>query len=478
MLILTLVVSCGGPSTAEIQLTGVVERVESTGFTLRDVQVQSGPQPCTLSGLRVESSRTEPRLNVGDSVQVQGAYDSSSCVIKLEKSTHTMKVTVAAPVAIKLEGVIERVSRGSLVLRDVSVLDGPSPCTLSALPVEIQRDVLAPEGLAAQDHIAVTGEYQTDNCTVMVKNPPHVVSFLPVPIELEGIVRQGQARRFTLQHVAILSGPTPCSLQSLTVTVDPARASLPELQEALKVRVFGEYHTADCEVYVGARTHRIEALPTPVRLEGRVLAVDTQGVTLGGVKVLDGPTPCRTDSLKVIATLARPPRPQEALQVQGQYDPVSCEVVALQVLPTTSSGTPATGLPSSDSSASSLWSTLPFVASGGISLIGDIQLIGGALGFQIMDRLYVQAGASFGSGETRNPHGVPIEVKLQAYSVEVLYQITDLFLVGGGGGLLSFESAIGSRWSQRGSVPFLTVVAGIKFGPLFFRGGAALPLGD
>ena len=118
------------------------------------------------------------------------------------------------------------------------------------------------------------------------------------------------------------------------------------------------------------------------------------------------------------------------------------------------------------------------VASGGLALLGESRLYGGAIGFRLLPKVYVQIGFGTGSGETRNENGIPIDLDFQAYGVSGLYQITDLFVIGGGFGLLSMEASIGSRWSDDLSVPFVTVLGGVKVGPLLLTGGVALPLGD
>lgn len=282
-------------------------------MVLKDVRVEEGPMPCRLGGLPVRASRqafsAERAPKPGDLVRVRGVYDEEACTVQLEEPTHAVEVVAAAPVPIELEGVVERVARGSLVLRNVTVLKGPTPCTLSALPLEIQQPVLAPKEVAEGDKLAVVGEYSEQDCKVVVKAPPHLVELLPVPIELEGVVKQGSPRRFTLRDVEVLDGPDPCTLDGLPVRVaSSAPAPAPEVWEKVRVRVVGEYRPDACEVQVAGRGHRVEVQPTVVRWEGQIAqALANPGrLTLEGVEALDGPEPCRRDRAEIMTPRLRP----------------------------------------------------------------------------------------------------------------------------------------------------------------------------
>jgi hypothetical protein len=86
------------PAPVAIELEGVVARAGRESFTLSEVTVFSGPQPCSLERLtvQVESRALLPSspLQPGDLVTVKGEYHAKDCIVRLNAPTHYVR---AAP---------------------------------------------------------------------------------------------------------------------------------------------------------------------------------------------------------------------------------------------------------------------------------------------------------------------------------------------------------------------------------------------
>lgn len=163
------------PAPAAIALEGVVARAGQESFTLGEVTVFSGPQPCSLERLVVQVESRDlispSALHAGDLVTVKGDYHAEDCTVRLNAPTHYVELR---PVPIKLQGTVAQVSSDHVILQGVKVLEGPQPCTTENLTVRVRGAA----NLRSGEGVEVVGEYDPQNCRVSVGQPTH--SFVPI----------------------------------------------------------------------------------------------------------------------------------------------------------------------------------------------------------------------------------------------------------------------------------------------------------
>jgi hypothetical protein len=252
------------PAPVAIELEGVVARAGQESFTLSEVTVFSGPQPCSLERLtvQVESRALLPSspLQPGDLVTVKGEYHAKDCIVRLNAPTHYVELR---PVPITLEGIVSAGTPTQFALKNVIVLAGPQPCKLENLPVHVKSDAAQTEPVQTNERVRVAGEYHPEGCRVELTAPKHSVERLPTTVKLQGTVAQVGSDQVILQGVRVLEGPQPCTTENLTVHVRGTAS----LHGGEGVEVVGEYNPKSCQVSVEQPTHsfaQISAPPVPV----------------------------------------------------------------------------------------------------------------------------------------------------------------------------------------------------------------------
>lgn len=252
------------PAPAAIELEGVVARAGQESFTLSEVTVLSGPQPCSLERLivHIEARNLLPStaLQAGDLVTVRGEYHPEDCTVRLNTPTHYVELR---PVSIELEGIVSAGTPTQFALKNVIVLAGPQPCRLENLPVQVTSNQAQTEPIQLAERVRVTGEYHSESCRIELASRQHSVERLPTTIKLQGTVAQVGSDQVTLQGVRVLDGPQPCTTENLAVRVRGAAT----LRGGEGVEVVGEYNPKHCQVSVEQPTHsfaRLSAPPVPV----------------------------------------------------------------------------------------------------------------------------------------------------------------------------------------------------------------------
>lgn len=247
-----------------IELEGVVARAGQESFTLSEITVLAGPQPCSLERLivQIESKNLLPpsALQAGDLVTVKGEYHAEDCTVRVNTPTHYVELR---PVSIELEGIVNAGTPTQFALKNVIVLVGPQPCRLENLAVQVTSNRAQIEQIQLAERVRVTGEYHPDSCRVELASQEHSVERLPTPIKLQGTVAQVGSDHVILQSVQVLDGPQPCTTENLAVRVRGAAS----LHGGEGVEVVGEYNPKSCEVSVEQPTHsfaRLSAPPVPV----------------------------------------------------------------------------------------------------------------------------------------------------------------------------------------------------------------------
>lgn len=484
IIVIVIVLLMRPPTAITVEFEGVVTHGDAQAFALKDVQAKDGRVTiCSREHLAVRVERAPIPLSVGDRVTVKGEYDEKSCQITVKATEHYVRMTVPAPVAIELEGVVARAGQESFTLSEVTVLSGPQPCSLERLIVQIEsRDLLPPSALQAGDLVTVKGNYHAEDCTVRVSAPTHYVELRPVSIELEGIVSAGTPAQFTLKNVIVLAGPQPCRFENLPVQVKSDQVQTEPVQLAERVRVKGEYRPDSCRIELASRQHSVERLPTTIKLQGTVTQVGSDQVVLQGVRVLDGPQPCTTESLAVRVRGAASLRGGEGVEVVGEYNPKSCQVSVEQPthsfarlsappvpVPQPSVPTPQTpGVPPIPTPTGGL----PFFISGGVSSIGPVLAFRGSVGMAFNDSLKGMLSVGYGSGSIQKPELTkPVNFTVMPVDFTVWYSLESGLHVGGGAGVLIVQ---GPKPKFSNTVPMIHIAVGFAITDfLMLSGGIA-----
>lgn len=248
------------PAPVTIELEGVVARAGQESFTLSDVTVFSGPQPCSIERLavQIESRNLSPptALQPGDLVTIKGEYHAQDCTVRLSAPMHYVQLR---PVPIELEGIVTAGTATQFALKNVIVLSGPQPCRLENLSVQVKSDQAQTEQISLAERVRVKGEYHPESCRVELSDQKHSVERLPTTIKLQGTVAQVGSDQVILQGVRVLDGPQPCTTNNLAVRVRGAAS----LRGGEGVEVLGEYNPKSCQVSVDQPTHSFARLSTP-----------------------------------------------------------------------------------------------------------------------------------------------------------------------------------------------------------------------
>ncbi len=470
------------PAAITAEFEGVVAHGDAQAFVLKDVQARDSKLSlCSRENLAVRVERAPTTLSVGDRVTVKGEYNEKVCQVTVKSAEHYVRVTVPAPVAIELEGVVARAGQESFTLSEVTVLSGPQPCSLERLTVQIESpSLLPPSALQAGDLVTVKGNYHAEDCTVRLSAPTHYVELRPVSIELEGIVSAGTSAQFALKNVIVLAGPRPCRLENLAVQVKSDQAQTEPIQLAERVRVRGEYRPDSCRVELTSRQHSVERLPMTIKLQGTVAQVSSDQVTLQGVRVLEGPQPCSTESLAVRVRGAANLRGGEGVEVVGEYNPKNCQVSVEQSthsfarlsappVPVPSVPTPQPpGVPPIPTPAGGL----PFFISGGVSSIGPVLAFRGSVGMALNDSLKGMLSIGYGSGSIQKPELTkPVNFTVMPVDFTLWYSLGGGLHIGGGAGVLIVQ---GPKPKFSNTVPTIHIAVGFAITDfLMLSGGVA-----
>jgi hypothetical protein len=475
------------PATVTAEFDGVVARGEGQEFFLTEVQVRDRPiSLCSQENLAVRVEREPAVIKPGDRVTVKGEYDGKECRVIVKSTDHYVKVTVSAPVAIELEGVVARAGQESFTLSEITVFAGPQPCSLDRLAIQVEsRDLMPPATLQAGDLVTIKGDYHAEDCTVRLSAPTHYVELRPVSIELEGIVAAGTPTQFALKNVFVLAGPQPCRLENLSVQVMSDRAHVEQLQLAERVRVKGEYHADSCRVELVSRGHSVERLPTAIKLQGTVAQVNSDEVVLQGVTVLNGPQPCTTDNLSVRVRATAGLRGGEGVEVIGEYNPKSCHVSVEQpthslaqlsappvpvpqppVMPPSVPQPQPPGVPPIPPPPSM---GLPFFISGGVSSVGPVLAFRGSIGTTIASPLKGMISVGYGSGSIQKPELTkPVNFTVIPLDLTIWYPIAGGIHIGGGFGALIVQ---GPKPKFSNTVPTVHIAVGFAINDLLMLSG-------
>nr|BAL54855.1 hypothetical protein HGMM_F21A08C38 [uncultured Acetothermia bacterium]BAL58565.1 hypothetical protein HGMM_OP2C115 [Candidatus Acetothermum autotrophicum] len=473
------------PAAITAEFEGVVASGDAHAFVLKDVQAKdSRVTLCSRDNLAVRVERAPVSVNAGDRVAVKGEYHEKTCQVTVKSAEHSVRVTILAPVAIELEGVVARAGQESFTLSEVTVLSGPQPCSLERLIVQIEsRSLLPSSALQAGDLVTVKGEYHAEDCTVRLSAPTHYVELRPVSIELEGIVSAGTPTQFALKSVVVLAGPQPCRLDNLPVQVKSEQAQTEPVQLSERVRVKGEYHPESCRVELASRQHSVERLPTTIKLQGTVAQVGSDQVILQSVRVLEGPQPCTTENLAVRVRGAAALRGGEGVEVVGEYNPKSCQVSVEQpthsfarmstpLVPVPPVTPPSVPQPPGVPPIPTPTGGLPFFISGGVSSIGPVLAFRGSVGMAFNNSLKGMISVGYGSGSIQKPELTkPVTFTVMPVDFTVWYSLGGGLHVGGGAGVLIVQ---GPKPKFSNTVPTVHIAIGFAITDfLMLSGGIA-----
>lgn len=487
VIVIFIVLLTRPPAAITAEFEGVVAHGDAQAFALKDVQARDSKLSlCSRENLAVRVARESVALAVGDRVAVKGEYDEKACQITVKSAEHYVRVTVPAPVAIELEGVVARAGQEGFTLSEVTVFSGPQPCSLERLTVQIgSRDLLPPNALQAGDLVTVKGEYHSEDCTVRVSTPTHYVELRPVSIELEGVVSAGTPTQFALKNVIVLAGPQPCQLENLPVQVKSDQAQTEPIQLSERVRVTGEYRPDSCRVELATRQHSVERLPTTIKLQGTVAQVGSDQVVLQGVRVLDGPQPCTTENLAVRVRGAASLRGGEGVEVVGEYNPKSCHVSVEQPthsfarlsappvpVPQPPVTPPSVPQPPGVPPIPTPTGGLPFFISGGVSSIGPVLAFRGSVGMAFNSSLKGMLSVGYGSGSIQKPELTkPVNFTVMPVDFTVWYSLGGGLHIGGGAGVLIVQ---GPKPKFSNTVPTIHIALGFAITDfLMLSGGIA-----
>jgi hypothetical protein len=400
------------PAPAAIELEGVVARAGQGSFTLSDVTVFSGPQPCSLERLtvQIESRVLLPSspLQPGDLVTIKGDYHAQDCTVRLSAPMHYVELR---PVPITLEGIVSAGTPTQFALKNAIVLAGPQPCKLENLPVHVKSDQAQAEPAQINERVRVTGEYHPESCRVELTAPKHSVERLPTTVKLQGTVAQVGSDQVILQRVRVLEGPQPCTTENLTVRVRGTAS----LRGGEGVEVIGEYNPKSCQVSVEQPTHsfaQISAPPVPV------------------------PQPPVTPP--TTPTVPQPPIP-------------------------TPTPPPTPAIPTGG---------LPFFISGGVSSVGPVLAFRGSVGMAFNSSLKGMFSVGYGSGSIQKPELTkPVNFTVMPIDFTVWYGLGGGLHIGGGAGVLIIQ---GPKPKFSNTVPTVHIAVGFAITDfLMLSGGVA-----
>jgi hypothetical protein len=400
------------PAPAAIELEGVVARAGQEGFTLSEVTVFSGPQPCSLERLtvQVESRALLPSspLQPGDLVTVKGEYHAKDCIVRLNAPTHYVELR---PVPITLEGIVSAGTPTQFALKNVIVLAGPQPCKLENLPVHVKSDQAQAEPAQINERVRVTGEYHPESCRIELTAQKHSVERLPTTVKLQGTVAQVGSDQVILQRVRVLEGPQPCKTENLTVRVRGTAS----LRGGEGVEIVGEYNPKSCQVSVEQPTHsfaQISAPPVPV------------------------PQPPVTPP--TTPTVPQPPVP-------------------------TPTPPPTPAIPTGG---------LLFFISGGVSSVGPVLAFRGSVGTTLNSSLKGMFSVGYGSGSIQKPELTkPVNFTVMPIDFTVWYGLGSGLHIGGGAGILIVQ---GPKPKFSNTVPTVHIAVGFAITDfLMLSGGVA-----
>ncbi len=400
------------PAPTAIELEGVVARAGQGSFTLSEVTVFSGPQPCSLERLavQVESRALLPStpLQPGDLVTVKGEYHSKDCIVRLNAPTHYVELR---PVPITLEGIVSAGTPTQFALKNVIVLAGPQPCKLENLPVHVKSDQAQTEPAQMNERVRVIGEYQPESCRVELTAQKHSVERLPTTVKLQGIVAQVGSDQVILQNVKVFEGPQPCTTENLAVRVRGTAS----LRGGEGVEVVGEYNPKSCQVSVEQPTHsfaQISAPPVPI------------------------PQPPVTPP--TTPTVPQPPIP-------------------------TPTPPPTPAIPTGG---------LPFFISGGVSSVGPVLAFRGSVGMALTSSLKGMISVGYGSGSIQKPELTkPVTFTVMPIDFTLWYGLGGGLHIGGGAGVLIVQ---GPKPKFSNTVPTVHIAVGFALKDfLMLSGGVA-----
>lgn len=160
----------------------------------------------------------------------------------------------------ELEGTVASGTRSRFTLSDrtddpLVILQGPTPCTLQNLEVEVDaaHQDIVPD-LRERDRVRVKGSYISEgiSCRVRVDSPGHYVRRVDVTplIVYKGQVKDFEPRRWLVLRLNSIQdvekGPYPCSLDEVRVDISDPRWDVLSLSKGQRVRVEGLYNHDTC----------------------------------------------------------------------------------------------------------------------------------------------------------------------------------------------------------------------------------------
>lgn len=367
------------PAPVVVSLKGTVISGDARDFFLKDVEpLDQTLVLCSRERLAVRAEIPGPAIKPGDKVELKGEYDVTTCRVVARANEHYVRVTVPAPVAIELEGIVVRASRTGFALGNVTVLDGPQPCTLENLSVVIGSEQARVEDAQVRERVRVRGEYHTDTCRVEMSSRAHLLERLPMPIRLQATVTQvAPNNELILGSVKVTEGPQPCTTEQLRARVRPDRAM--GLRGGETVEITGEYNPRECQVSVEQPAHSLALLTAPA---------------------VPIPTP----------PVAQPPTP------------------TTPPIPAPQPPTPPLPQPSSK---------LPFFLSGGVSMVGPVMAVRGSAGLVLSGALKGMLSVGYGSGSIQKPELTkPVNFTVMPVDFTLWYSLGGGLHIGGGAGVL------------------------------------------
>ncbi len=372
-----------------------------------------------------------------------------------------------------------------------------------------------------------TNQSETTNTEVTTAQPETTTSEPETPVvaqqEIKLVIsylRQGvQPNQHYVKVEEVLAGPTPCSQDSLLVTLDNSGVAL-AWQADDRMEILGAYvnDVSGCQISLNQATHTIKALPKPepvieaepevpevteptttsestetreqpeslleypVRIHGTMSALRDTTAFFIVDEVVEGEFDCTQATVELSdPTLAQI---DGAYEVQGLYDPVTgnCELRLVNPLQGVQLITPPVSTPVVEAVPSGGVSTpvnptapsSPFYLSAGVSLVEQIPVFSGSAGLTLTPELKGMASFGMGSGEVELalPSGEPITADVSIMLVEAtgLYQVSGPFHVGISGGVMMLSGDYDLPYPVSGStrfsatVPVLGAMVGYELG--------------
>lgn len=400
------------PATIAVRLEGVVISGDARAFFLKEAQsLDRALTLCSRDRLAVHIEIPNVSVKPGDKVELNGEYDAPACRVSVKTNEHYVRVTVAAPVAIELEGLVSRATRTSFALRDVRVFEGPQPCTLDNLSVSVSSDQARVEDAQLGDRVRVRGEYW-ETCRVELVNQSHRLERLPMAIKFQAtVVQVAPNNELVLSSVKVVEGPQPCTTEQLRARVRADRAT--GLRGGETVEISGEYDPKVCQVSVEQPAHSLALLAAPPATP----------------PVPQPPTPTTPPTLPTPPT---PPLPPPSIR-------------------------------------------LPFFISGGVSMIGPVMAFRGSAGLALGGAFKGMVSVGYGSGSIQKPELTkPVAFTIIPIDFTGWYEIANGLHIGAGAGVLivqgpkpkfsstvpTFHIAIGFALTD-----FLMLAGGIAYVP-------------